>query len=157
MKQQKDKTTKTTSLIISRYIFMKSMFQIHIVKLKGLTVFTAPSILSIFFCIYCRFLNQSSGAVTLDFHVFCRGSIKFILLYNTCSALSVHHFFFLISLFEWRIIRLEKAQFIVLGEFSCICNRKESGIKPFVSPKEAACNWINYSQWCHPVAKLHCG
>ena len=48
-----------------------------------------------FFCIYCRFLNQSSGAVTLDFHVLCRGSIKFILLYNKCSALSVHLFFFL--------------------------------------------------------------
>ena len=29
--------------------------------------------------------------------------------------------------------------------------------EPFVAPEEAACNLINYPQWCHSVPEMHCG
>ena len=42
-----------------------------------------------------------------------------------------------------------------LKEYYCMCDK--SSIKHFVPPVEAACGLINYLQWCHSVAKLHCG
>ena len=45
----------------------------------------------------------------------------------------------------------------VYGSWGVLLHMWKSSIKPSVAPEEAACNLINSLQWCHSVAKLHCG
>ena len=44
-----------------------------------------------------------------------------------------------------------------LGEDYCYCIWEKSGTKRFLAPEEVAYYLINCLQWCHSVAKLHCG